>query len=70
MVTVGDVVVDASTGRCGRIVVMHPGHANQRAYAWIQRNCQDGTIEREACWVDDLTSPLAGDPTKEEAKDG
>lgn len=56
---VGNVVVDASTGRCGRVVVMHPGHANQRAYAWIQRNCQDGTVEREACWLDDL---VIGEP--------
>lgn len=53
---VGDRVMDVSTGREGRVAVIHPGHAGQRAYAWIQRWSPDGTVEREASWLDDLRS--------------
>ena len=51
---IGDCVEDLSTKRRGRVVIMHPGAAGQRAYAWIERRCANGTVEREACWIEDL----------------
>lgn len=51
---VGDVV------RQGRIVALQEATANLRGYAWVQRKCPDGTIEREMFWLEELASQSNG----------
>jgi len=60
-IQIGDHVRNLLTSRRGRVVSLFPGNKEIKAHAWIEKTCADGTVERECCWLTDLTSEKRSD---------